>query len=69
MTEYTVYTDYKLAHTKPGTTPIRSQTHKIMAEDKETAKEIAWNKIIAENAYCKMISQNARKSRRTKEVK
>lgn len=31
MTEYTVYTDYKLAHTDPGTTPLRSQTQKIMA--------------------------------------
>lgn len=64
MTEYTVYTAYKLAHTKPGTTPLRSQTHKIIAKDKETAKEIAWNKILAENAACKMVSQNARKSRR-----
>lgn len=64
MTEYTVYTDYKLAYTEPGTTSLRSQTHKIIAEDKETAKEIAWNRILSENAFCKMISQNARKSRR-----
>lgn len=64
LTEYTVYTCYKLAHTELGTTPLRSQTHKIIAEDKETAKEIAWNKILAENAYCKMVEQNARKSRR-----
>lgn len=64
MTEYTVYTDYKLAHTEPGATPLRSQTQKIIAEDKETAKEIAWNRILAENAFCKMVSQNARKSRR-----
>ena len=64
MTEYTVYTAYKLAHTEPGTTPLRSQTQKIMAEDKETAKEIAWNRILAENAACKIVSQNARKSRR-----
>lgn len=64
MTEYTVHTNYKLAYTEPGTTPYRYQTLKIMAEDKETAKEIAWNRILAENAACKMVSQNARKSRR-----
>ena len=64
MTEYTVYTAYKLAHTELGATPLRSQTQKIMAEDKGTAKEIAWNRILAENAFCKMVSQNARKSGR-----
>ena len=62
MTEYTVYTAYKLVHIEAGITPFRSQTLKILAEDKETAKEIAWNRIIAENAFCKLVSQNARKS-------
>lgn len=65
MTEYTVYTAYKLAHVSEGLTPFRSSTQKIMAADKETAKEIAWNRILAETAFCKMVSQNARKSKRS----
>lgn len=64
MTEYTVFTDYRLFLTESGTTDLRYQTMKIIAEDKETAKEIAWNRILAENPACKMMSQNARKSRR-----
>ena len=62
--EYTVYTCYMLAHTEPGTTPFRTQTIKIDAVNKKTAKEIAWSRILAENPVCTLVSQSTRKSRR-----
>ncbi len=67
MLEYVVHTSYNLFHVESGSTPFRSQTHRIIAPDKKTAKEIAWNRILSENAACKIVAQSARRSRSKKD--
>ena len=61
--KYTVHTTYKRFDCTTQTVRGFCQTDKITADSKEIAKEIAWNRIISENAYCKLESQNARISK------
>ena len=59
--EYTVHTTYKrFDHTSKNMRGF-CKTEKIIADSKDIAKEIAWNRIISENALCKLESQSARK--------
>lgn len=64
MTEYTVHTTYRRFDARTGSVRAFCQTDKIKAEDKETAKTIAWQQILGEYPYCHFESQNARASRR-----
>lgn len=62
--EYTVHTSYKEFDHTTKTMRGFCRTEKITADSKDIAKEIAWNHIISENAFCKLESQNARMSKR-----
>ena len=58
--EYTVHTTYKRFGHTSKTMRVFCKTEKITADSKDIAKEIAWNRIISENALCKLESQSAR---------
>ena len=58
--EYTVHTTYKRFDHASKTMRGFCKTEKISAGSKDIAKEIAWNRIISENALCKLESQSAR---------
>lgn len=58
--EYTVHTSYKEFDPTSKTMRGFCKTEKISADSKDIAKEIAWNRIISENALCKLESQSAR---------
>ena len=62
--EYTVHTTYKIFDHTSKTFRGFCQTEKITAGSKDIAKEIAWNRILSENAFCKLESQSARMSKR-----
>ena len=61
--EYTVHTSYKSFDHTTKTMRGFCETQKISADSKDIAKEIAWNRIISENALCKLVSQSARMSK------
>ena len=64
MNEYTVNIGYRNFDATAGSLRLYSQTMKITAEDKDTAKAIAWQTILGENPYCHFESWNARLSHR-----
>ena len=58
--EYIVHTTYKRFDRTSKTMRGFCKTEKITADSKDIAKKIAWNRIISENALCKLDSQSAR---------
>lgn len=64
MIEFTIHTSYKEFDSRIGRMRLFCQKEKINADDKETAKTIAWNRILNENPNRTFDSQNARKSHR-----
>ena len=60
MIEYKVHTTYTLTYESEGLTPFRTCVQKVIAENKEAAKEISWNSILSQNCFVTMVSQSAR---------